>query len=231
LSAQYVYIESVNDRPDPGGVRANLLEATRTSWRLSEHLESLVAERSTPPPGPSGGKRKPGSTPPWNKAAADLVFDLRSLVRNLEEDLRLRVTGGHLRRGWSDRNTRLSLQAVADLSTTAKDSDVAVTLGHLGGWLERARPVVGETEPLRRVPRVYGYVEPRCPWCGYCTLRCKLTAGLLFCINPFCTDESGRRPQGIIEVGIVMSDVVLRWQDSTVGIPQYSVQEVHGEAA
>jgi hypothetical protein len=217
----------VNDRPDPGGVRANLLEATRTSWRLSEHLESIIAERTSPPPGPSGGKRKPGSTPPWNAAAAGLIFDLRSLVRHLEEDLRLRVTGGRIHRGASDRNTHLSLQALSALAVTAADSDVAVTLAQLTGWLERARPVVGETEPLRRVPRVPGCIEPRCPWCSYCTLRCKLAAGLLFCINPSCTDEAGRRPQGIIEVGMVLTEVFLRWQDSTYGIPQYTVQEVY----
>lgn len=221
----------MNDRPDPGGVRANLHEATRTSWRLSEHLESLVTERSTPAPGPSGGKRKPGSTPPWNKAAADLVFDLRSLARHLEEDLRYRVTGGYVQRGFSDRNTQLSLKALADLSTTAKDADVAVVLVQLSGWVERARPVVGETEPLRRVPRTSGFVEPRCPWCGYCTLRCKLAAGMLFCINPSCTDDQGRRPLGVIEVDVTLRDVVLRWQDSTYGIPQHRVEDVYAGAA
>lgn len=221
----------MNDRPDPGGVRANLHEATRTSWRLSEHLESLVTERSTPAPGPSGGKRKPGSTPPWNKAAADLVFDLRSLARHLEEDLRYRVTGGYVARGFSDRNTQLSLKALADLSTTAQDADVAVVLVQLTGWVERARPVVGETEPLRRVPRIAGYVEPRCPWCGYCTLRCKLAAGFIFCINPSCTDDSGRRPLGVIEVSVTMSEVILRWQDNTYGIPQHTVEAVYEGAA
>jgi hypothetical protein len=222
---------SVNDRPDPGSVRANLLEATRTSWRLSEHLESIITERASPAPGPSGGKRKPSSTPPWNAAAAGLIFDLRSLARHLEEDLRLRVTGGQLRRGLSDRNTELSLKAIADLSTTALDSDVAVALGQLGGWLERARPTVGQSEPLRRVPRMPGYVEPRCPWCGYCTLRCKLAAGILFCINPSCTDEDGRRPQGIIEVGLVITEVYLRWQDSTYGIPQHTTEAVYAQVA
>ena len=221
----------MNDRPDPGGVRANLHEATRTSWRLSTHLESLVTERSTPAPGPSGGKRKPGSTPPWNKAAADLVFDLRSLARSLEEDLRYRVTGGYVRRGFSDRNTELSLQALTALSVTAQDADVALVLVQLSGWVERARPVVGETEPLRRVPRVQGYVEPRCPWCGYCTLRCKLAAGFIFCINPSCTDEQGRRPLGVIEVDITLQGVVLRWQDYTYGMPQYSTEEVYEGAA
>jgi hypothetical protein len=224
-------VRIVSDRPDPGGVRANLAGTTRTSWRLSEHLESLITERVTPEPGPSGGKRKPSSKPPWNSAAADLVFDLRSLARHLEDDLRSRVTGGTVRRGWSDRNTELSLQAITDLSVVAVDSDVAVVLVKLTSWVERARPVVGETEPLRRVPRVHGYVEPRCPWCGYCTLRCKLAAGLVFCINPSCTDQSGRRPQGTVEVGTTVEDVTLRWQDSTCGVPQYTVQEVHGVAA
>lgn len=221
----------MNDRPDPGGVRANLFQATRTSWRLSEHLESLVAERVSPPPGPSGGHRKPGSKAPWNSAAAELVFDLRSLARHLEEELRVRVTGGHIRRGISDRNTQLSLWALADLSVMATDSDVAVTLVRLSGWLDRARPVVGETEPLRRVPRVSGYVEPRCPWCGYCTLRCKLAAGFVFCINPSCTDDDGRRPLGVIEVDTALRDVVLRWQDNTYGIPQHTVEAVYAEVA
>lgn len=221
----------MNDRPDPGGVRANLFQATRTSWRLSEHLESLVTERISPPPGPSGGARKQGSKPPWNSAAADLVFDLRSLARSLEEDLRLRVTGGRVQRGFSDHNTQLSLWALSDLSITAPDSDVAVVLVSLSRWVERARPTVGEVEPLRRVPRTSGYVEPRCPWCGYCTLRCKLAAGMLFCINPSCTDDQGRRPLGVIEVDMVLRNVTLRWQDDTCGIPQYTVQEVHGVAA
>lgn len=216
----------MNDRPDPGGVRANLFQATRTSWRLSEHLESLIAHRTTPEPGPSGGKRKPGSTPPWNSMAANLVFDLRSLARNLEEDLRYRVTGGYVRRGLSDRNTQLSLKALADLSTTAADSDVAVALVQLTGWVDRARPVVGESEPMRRVPRAPGYVEPRCPWCGFCTLRCKLMAGHVFCINPSCTDADGRRPLGMIEVASVTHEVTLRWQDDTYGVPQYTVQSL-----
>lgn len=130
------------------------------------------------------------------------------------------MTGGRIHRGISDRNTQLSLWALADLATTAADSDVAVVLVQLGGWVERARPLVGETEPLRRVPRTPGFMEPRCPWCGYCTLRCKLAAGMIFCINPSCTDEDGRRPLGVIEVGVTVHDVLLRWQDSTYGAPQ-----------
>jgi hypothetical protein len=160
-----------------------------------------------------------------------LIFDLRSLARRLEADLRYRVTGGRIRRGMSDRNTQLSLKALPDLAVNACDSDVAVALCALNGWLERARPVVGESEALRRVPRLHGYLEPRCPWCSYCTLRCKLAAGLLFCINPVCTDEDGRRPHGTIEVGLTVTDVVLRWQDSTHGIPQYTIQEAYTEAA
>lgn len=143
----------------------------------------------------------------------------------------MRVTGGRVARGLSDRNTQLSLFSLPDLAVTATDSDVAFVLVKLTGWVERARPVVGETEPLRRVPRIHGYIEPRCPWCGFCTLRCKLAAGFLFCINPSCTDDSGKRPLGTVEVGMTVDEVTLRWQDGTAGIPQYTVQEVHGVAA
>lgn len=214
----------MTERPDPGSVRANLHEATRTAWRLSEQLETYIADWGQPTLGIGGGRKKPGSTPPWNSTAADLIFSLRTLCRRLEAELRAAVTGGVRLRGFSDRNTHLSLEALNDLAVTATDSQVAFALYEINAWLEKARPVVGETEPLRRLPRLPGCGEPRCPWCAYCTLRCKPTAGMLFCINPGCLDENGRRPHGSIDVGTAVDAVVIRWQDGTFGVPQPSVQ-------
>jgi hypothetical protein len=70
-------------------------------------------------------------------------------------------------------------------------------------------------EPLRHVPTHPGESEPRCPWCGYLTLRWRLTTARIHCVNPGCTvdDYHDRRPSGYLEMNLLTGVTETIWDD------------------
>lgn len=156
--------------------------------------------------------------PAWNTQAAYLVFDLHRLTRDHEDRLRERVTGTKSRRGSSDRNTFLSIDALPNLALAAGQDEVHETLMVFSAWLRRARETLGEVEPLSRLPRLPGQSEPRCPWCQRMTLRHQPYAGIVRCINPACLDTDGRRPFGRIELGRLSCEPLLVWSTGEAGL-------------
>lgn len=160
-----------------------------------------------------------GSSPSWNAQVAYLIFDLRPLVRSCESRLRFTGTNTVQRpRGGSDENTYLALEALPDLALSAGSGAANEALRDLEAWHHRARLALGEVEPMRRVPRQPGAQEPRCPWCEHLTLRCQVHAGLVKCVNPECLDDTGRQPQGWLEIGRTSGEPMLVWRDGTSGL-------------
>jgi len=76
---------------------------------------------------------------------------------------------------------------------------------------------LGFTESAKRLPRVKGESSALCPWCKRDTLREMALAGVIFCMDPSCVDDEGRRPKAQLEY--FQGEMVLRWQDGIIGAP------------
>lgn len=217
----------MTDFHEPGTTRYELNKTVHRTWILNELLEDEIAEpvgrgighglRSV-----SGG----GSRPPWTAVAAELVTDLHAKARFHEAALCRHVSGRTPQRGASGRNTWLALYHVTDLMEAVPDREVVVVLLDLRGWTGRAEVFLGQAEPIRRLPREFRQAEQVCPWCEFQTLRCYISTGSVFCVNPACRDADGVRPQAHMEV-TDLGELSLRWQDGTHRVPAPR----HAEAA
>lgn len=174
-----------------------------------------VAQALTSEPDTDGttGGGKPGSSPPWNPAAASAAMDAHEGVRRLEATLRLEVTG-HTgpRRGGSDANTMAALTAVEALASAVSDTAVGRAAQLLATWTRRIQelPAVDEAEPWRRVPA-------RCPYCGFGMLRVQARAGKVTCLRfGACRDSNGHHPVGAMDVSRLTGDPLIRWNDGLV---------------
>jgi hypothetical protein len=188
------------------------------SWVLNELLEDEVHEPASRTSG--GGLRHVagGSKPPWNSQAAHLVMDLHAKARDFEASLNYQVCGRYPVRGVSSRSTWLALYHLTDLMEAVADREVTVVLVGLRGWTGQAEVVLGQAEPVRRLPREFGQAEQVCMWCGYKTLRCYSATGSVFCVNPECFDADGEKPKATIHVDEA-GGLTLLWQDGAHRIP------------
>jgi hypothetical protein len=199
----------------PGSVRALLDDAVKLVWRLNEQLELMVPQPGTGQRDDVGrSSKRIHAAPPWQAQAANLVMDMHAEVRRQEHELKAEVVGdgASTDRGGSSRNTRLALQALTQLTEAVDDHRAGEALIAMERWISRAEVVLGMADPPRRLPRCFGDAEPRCPWCSYCTLRSLPSNGLVYCVNPSCTDEDGRRPRATMSVNGA-GETILTWQD------------------
>lgn len=186
--------------------------------RAANSLDDLVCHPSTRGNDATRHSTLVGSSPAWHAEAAYLVLDLGRLARELERQLRDRVTGTSLNRGSSNANTFLALGAVLELAHAVDEEVVVDTEYRLARWLHRGRTCLGEVEPLSRLPRLPGQSEPRCPWCGFTTLRYQPYAGIVRCVNPNCLDDDERRPVGDVTLGPYSGEPILAWRDGSTGL-------------
>jgi hypothetical protein len=198
-------------------VRLQFRDTVKDAVVLNERLEAVIAIKS------KGGSSEvfhgkiDHSTPPWNTSAANLIMELHAAVRDLEGVWQLRA-GLSLRvRGGSTRNTLKAFEALTRLSEAVDDTSVINGDRQLSGWCRRASAALGDSEAPKRLPRVLGEREAVCPWCKRDTLRQMALAGIVFCCDPSCTDEEGRRPKAQLEY--FDSEWVLRWMDGILGNP------------
>jgi hypothetical protein len=144
------------------------------------------------------------------------------MSRGIELRLRLMTGGSVSVRGGSDLNTALALQTLPSLAAGVQgDLDLEGAWqcwAILDRWCNRAQLVLGEVEPLTRVPRLPGQKEARCPWCHCQTLRYQRQAGLVRCVNPACLDGTGQRPLAQVELGRLSGEPLLVWRDGAVGV-------------
>jgi hypothetical protein len=166
-----------------------------------------------------GRRPRPGSRPPWNVQAAVVAMDVHHGSRELEQDMRYSVTGTMRPRGDSDANTVAALNSVLSLAPAAGYGQQCSALRKITGWTWRARVVLGEAEPLQRIPVEKGHPEPRCPFCKFATLRVRPAAGQVLCVNPEDVDDDGNRRVAVIEIGGHFGEPLFIWNDNqTIGL-------------
>lgn len=198
---------------DPGSIRARLRTSTETAWRLYCALELAVPHRQTTIDGGGGGKRKAGSTIPWNSVAAGLTLEFHAKVRGLESSLNEQITGYTKQRGTSQTNTHKALESIDRLCTTADDTTVLAILSWFDTWISRADTFFRPEHGLYRLPRQPGEGEGRCPYCQYKTMRWQPSRGLAVCVNPGCRNTDGHRPRWSAEFTVLAGQLIFRWDE------------------
>jgi hypothetical protein len=202
--------------PYPVALRADLKDQVKEVFILAQRLESVIAVKSRGSSEVFHGKVD-HSQPPWNAPVAGLIMELHAWTR-FTERLWRRTAGLPVRdRGGGHRNTWKALEALTGLSEAVDDGLVAEDKRWLASWSRRARIVLGEEESMKRLPRNVGSREPKCPWCKKTSLRQLALEGSVFCIDPKCKDEEGRRPKAYLEM--FHGEWVMRWQDGVLGSP------------
>ena len=122
-------------------------------------------------------------------------------------------------RGDSDTNTRLALNSIVQMSYAVPDDVVYHAVASLDSWVSRSEVALGLLEPLRSIPVHPQESEPRCPYCGYRTLRWRTNTGSVHCVNPDCfvgDPEDHTRPKGYIEMDIVSGRATIAWETENV---------------
>lgn len=197
-----------------GVARGRLQTACRRAWRLNQVLEALVPHRSVVQE-EIISRTRVTAAPPWHARAALLVMDLHALTREHERAFVALVSERVKERGGSDLNTKLSLDALPKLAEALTDGQVWRTVFLLEQWVTRAEETIGLVEPLRHIPTHPGETEPRCPWCGYLTLRWRLPTARIHCVNPGCAVDShhDRRPSGYFEMNLETGEAEIVWDD------------------
>lgn len=197
---------------DQGSLQERLKNSTNEAWKMYCALEVMLPFKEVGRGQPISRQKLTASTIPWHGSAAGLIHDLYAEVRRLEINLKAMVTGIQgVRRGGSDGNTKMALQSVVNLCTTADDQTVLGVLGYIDGWLRRAHAVFDPDMGLHRIPRVPGGKEMRCPWCSYETMRWQPATGIIICINPECRNDDGVRPRWRADYEIVADEMRFTW--------------------
>lgn len=197
-----------------GAARGRLTTACQRAWRLNEVLESLVPHRETSADDVASRTRVTPA-PPWHARAALLIMDLHASAREHEKTFIFAVSGNAKVRGGSDLNTRYALDSLPMLAEAVVDHQVWRVVFQMEQWINRAEETLGLVEPLRHLPTPPGESEPRCPWCGYLTLRWQLRLARVRCVNPGCAVDAyhARRPAGYLEMDFNTGVTQIVWDD------------------
>lgn len=199
-------------------LRSGLRDSVKHAVTLDVRLEKLIACRPWRPSGNFHGKVD-FSQPPWYAPVAHSHLDLHALSRKLERDLQLELGLPARRRGGSTLNTRKALESACRLAESANDFIVKLSVKELEKWSGRASIALEDTEIPKRLPRIPGGSEPKCPFCENHTLRSMPLEGEIYCINPACRDENQKRPKARMEYSGLAGDWVMVWQDGIAGVP------------
>ena len=147
------------------------------------------------------GHAAPGSSPPWNPAAAAAVFDALEGIRRIHAAVRYSVTGrdGPLRPHAVTGGTLLAIVALAEALPAEEQREVGWQLArHLHPILWLAA-IDAEEQPRRNL---------QCPRCLRSMLRYWARSGEVACL--------GCMQKGQLFVGVVSGQPILRWVDGMV---------------
>ena len=183
----------------------------------------LITEHDVQP-GPRTRRRAPVANPPWNPAVAAAVLDAHAGLRQLERDLRERVTGEPgAPRGGSDANTLASLAAIVNLAEAIDRDDADDIARLLMRWAGAAQRLAAIDQRARWLPirRAEGTRPPRCPYCKTYSLRVAERSGVVMCFYPGrdgngCIDRDGRQPYARLDLSRLDASPVLLWADGVV---------------
>jgi hypothetical protein len=201
-------------------MHSRLSDNTAELIALLPRLEEELPEKKRNPYGGFGsgsGGHHPLAA--WNVQAAMLILDVHVGARELECNLRYQIAGTIWVRGGSEGNTERCLKGLPSLAMGVP-YDVQVTaLRRMESWIYRGRLVLGDAEPVSRLPRLPGESEPRCPYGEHKgTLRVRHTTGVVTCLHPACRDGNGQKPVGRIELGVYSGEPLIAWADGTTGV-------------
>jgi hypothetical protein len=199
-------------------LRTELRKSIEDALSIAERLEKVIAIKPRANSGGFHGKVD-HSQPPWNAPVANAIMDLHAQSRDAEGCLRIALKLPKRPRGGSSDNTRVALENVLRLSEGADDASVRENIRWLKGWRRRALIALEVTEAPRKLPRLKGEPERRCPFCKQRTLRMLPLKGVIWCLDKECTDNQDRRPEAQLKYSEIMKDLVLVWQDNLVGLP------------
>jgi hypothetical protein len=216
----------------PDSEYERLRQAAADLAALLPRLEAELPHRPREgfrPPGASGTPGKPGARlASWNTQVAMIILSVHAGVRELEQNLRYRLTGSLRERGGSDGNTLAALDAVVSVAAGSGDRELHHAMRTVERWCWQARLALGETEAWVHVPRAPGQRAARCVYCGFATLRMRALSGLLRCVNPACLDQDGRRPEGRVEYGPGYGEPVVVWNSGDIGVVMDVTPETEG---
>ena len=201
--------------PVHAALRSRLKDSVQHALRLNAQLEAVVAVKPVVPGGFHG--KIDHSSPPGCVPVLMAIMDLHALCRDAEACLRIAQKLPKRARGGSSANTRIALESLLRLSEAADDHSVKENARTLDSWSRKASIVLSQTEAPRRLPRIEGQKEPKCPFCENHTLRMFPLYGIIKCLNPECKDDEDRKPVAKLEY--FEHEFVLRWQDSVIGVP------------
>lgn len=201
--------------PHAVAIRARLADSVTYALELNERLEPLIAVKNRQLSGAFHGKVD-HSQPPWNAAIAYAITDLHALARSLEREVRAELGYTPRTRGDSENNTRKAFESMLRFCETADDWAVKMYTRELEKWIRNARIALDEIEVPRRLPRSPGKPEPRCPFCKNHTLRVKVLENEIWCLNPACKDEDGKKQKARMDYSKMAGDWVVRWDDGII---------------
>jgi hypothetical protein len=195
-------------------LRNEFREIVGETLALNDILEKIITIKSWQPSSGEFHGKVSHSPPPWNSNAANAILDLHAWSRQAEIALRHELGLPPRFRGGSSANTRCALDNLVKLSEGSKDSHVHTCKNWLNNWCRKSEIILGTQEAAKRLPRLPGKPEFECPWCKRKTLRQLALEGQIFCCDPTCKDEEGRRPKARLEY--IQGDMGLRWQDGVI---------------
>ena len=204
--------------PAHAAIRARLKDSAAHAWKLNGRLECVIAVKSSSGQGGFHGTID-HSQPPWCASVAHAIMDLHARSRDAEACLRIALKLPKRERGGSGGNTKLALESIVRLAHGADDSYVISNVKWMEAWSRQALMALNVAEPLRRLPRVEGEPERKCPFCGNRTLRMLSVKGTIKCLDKECRDAKGNRPVAHLKYSEFTKQLELIWQDNVVGLP------------
>lgn len=195
-------------------LRSEFRDVVGEALALNEVLERIITIKSWMPSGGDFHGKVSHSPPPWNSQAANAILDLHSWSRQAEVSARRDLGLPARVRGGSSGNTGCALKSLVKLSEALADPQVIGCKVWLCGWSRKAEITLGTQEAAKRLPRELGQSEPSCPWCKRKTLRQLALEGTIFCCDPRCADENGKRPKARLEY--FHGELAMRWQDGVL---------------
>lgn len=192
---------------------------------LLGRLAALLPEKPNKPS--HGGRSKRAHSPaPWNGEAANVWMDIHAGCRQYEQDLCTLVGLPVRRRGGSDTNTRHALErlpVLAERDVDGQSWQVTAAARAARRWVRDAEAVLGIHERITRLPKQPAHDPPVCPYCRLDTLRFDRNKTRVFCSNPGCFDDNGRRPVALPRVGPVSGEPAMVFYDGMIlppGLPR-----------
>ncbi len=206
-------------------LRDRLQDTVRNCIVLNERLENVLHIPQQHLPGEIRHGKVSAAPVPWYTTAAFLITDLSAETRRTERELREDAGQPVRYRGGSNLNTYKSLESIVAISWIVDDEPVKECTRWMDKWCGRARIALGEMDEPRQLPRQPGQKAPSCPFCLERTLRFWALSGMVRCINPACfidieeqDPKKKRKPSARMEFSNVAGEVILVWNDNSVGV-------------